>query len=94
MPFKKGDPKPPKSGMKKGQKTKKTVWLRDALLNVGLIWEQELLNAYKENDYKKIELLQQLIPYLNPKIKDQEFQPESSEPESEKTDAELISIIK
>jgi hypothetical protein len=94
--FKKGDPKPAGSGIKKGQKQKKTVWLNESLSQVGFSWNSELKAAYEEKDYKKIELLQQLIPYLNPKIKEKEVSEETdNNPESSEIDTEnLIQLLK
>lgn len=94
MAFQKGDPKPTGSGMKKGQKTKKTVWLRETLDSVKFNWEQELSNAYAEKDYKKIELLQQLIPYLNPKIKEKEVDHEDDSDNSAESSVSTDNILK
>ena len=100
MPFKPGNPKPKNSGMKKGQTTKKTVWLKEALSSVGLSWEAEYKKALHDKDYKLIELLHQLIPYLNPKIKEKEIITEDEQENqnnselSEKTSEDLIKLIK
>ena len=99
VPFKPGDKKPKDSGMKKGQTTKKTVWLREALDSVGLTWQDEYKKAIEAKDYKLIELLHQLIPYLNPKIKEKEIitdeESENNNPElTGKTSEDLIKLIK
>ena len=99
MAFKKGDKKPENSGMKKGQTTKKTVWLKESLESVGLSWEVEFKKALSEKDYKLIELLQNLIPYLSPKIKERESSQEDSNEETNqevkaKSSEDLLKLIK
>ena len=94
MPFIKGQGRPENSGRKPGSRNKKTIWLNEVLSDIGFSWSQELKKAYEEKDYKKIELLQQLIPYLNPKIKDKEIDDNSDDNSLDEIPPKsLVSII-
>lgn len=79
-------PGPPKGvrygGRKKGTPNKRTVWLRDLLNNSDFNWEAEFQKVYpKLKNELKMQVLLDLLPFLNPKIKDKEVedQPQESE---------------
>jgi len=84
-------------GRTKGTPNKKTVWLRESLELVDLHWEEEFASAVNTKDYKLIELLISMLPYLSPKIKEKELlhsPEEDSEDLSTASTEELLSLVK
>lgn len=84
MTFRPGQPKPPGSGKKKGTKNKKTLRLRDLLEDRAVDFEGELAKAVLAKDVEMIKALKDLLPYLQPRIKEQaEEGPQPSVPEDD-----------
>jgi hypothetical protein len=88
MTFRPGQPKPPGSGKKKGTKNKKTLRLRDLLEDRAVDFEGELAKAVLAKDVEMIKALKDLLPYLQPRIKEQE---EPAKPEVEPDDSDDLS---
>ena len=59
---------PKTGGRKKGSINRKSVWLREQLDAKGFDWIAQLAKAYEEKDYPRVKLLQDLIPFVAPKI--------------------------
>jgi hypothetical protein len=72
MAFVKGDPKPPGSGRKKGQRNKSTVEIQDAikrmLNNNSENIESWLKQVADEDPYKALNILQSFCDYAVPKL--------------------------
>lgn len=67
-----GQPKPPGSGRKKGTPNKATLALRERLAAHGCDFEEELAKAIMAKDYAMVQVLQSLLPFIQPKFKDRE----------------------
>lgn len=59
-------------GRKKGVPNRKTLVFRELLAENGLDVEAELAKALLVNDLPRVEVLIKLLPYLTPKLKEQE----------------------
>lgn len=86
-------------GRKKGTINKHTLWLRDELNNVGMSWGKEFKLALDRADYQKAQILADLLPYLNPKLKDREAESPSIETPKDNelktlTDENLLKLVK
>lgn len=82
-------------GRKPGTPNKKSIWLKDELQRVGLSWGEEFKKALNQNDYQKATILANLLPYLNPRLKD--VQPEQepiNEEESPTSRNQVLEMIK
>lgn len=84
MAFKKGDPKPPNSGIKKGTKHghKRAGDLYSSLLEHGCDFDQIFAEALKSKDHAMIKVMIDAMPYLRPIYKAREAPLEES-PENE-----------
>lgn len=79
----KGHPKT--GGRQKGVKNKKVVFLREEFDRVGFDWGIEFMKAYQKQDFQRLSILNDLIPYLVAKLKDREI-PDEPPKEEELTD--------
>jgi hypothetical protein len=69
MPFKKGDPKPPGSGMVKGGKARSGLLVREILENKGFNLVDEILGRLSElSKEEQVNALIKLMPYVYPKL--------------------------
>jgi hypothetical protein len=59
-------------GRKPGSPNKKTLAFRELLAEQGVEVEKELAKALAANDLPRVEVLIKLLPYLAPKLKEQE----------------------
>lgn len=69
-----------KTGRPSGVLNKNTIWLREELDRVDMDWALEYKHALLEKDYKRCEVLALLLPYLNPKLKEQSTSDSSDNP--------------
>jgi hypothetical protein len=81
---------PKTGGRTAGTANKKTLWLRDELERVGLSWADEFKSALESNNLQKANVLLELLPYLNPKLKEKEAADDVQEP-TDTTD--ILSIV-
>lgn len=97
----KGTPK--SGGRKKGTKNKHTVRLMEILEQENFHWAQEFVKAYTTQNFEALAILTDLIPYIAPKLAEQEVsdsEGDSAEDSSsdlnptESSTADLVSIVK
>lgn len=97
MSFKKGDPKPPGSGMQKGQKSEKVrrvYMLAERLKEEHFDVAQKLMESYKANNVPMMEVLIKLLRYLCAPYKDKSEANQENGSESTMTsDIPLTDII-
>jgi hypothetical protein len=72
--------RPKTGGRKKGQPNKATKKFREMLATNGVDFEQELAKAIITKDVELIKALQTILPYLQPKLKEQEQPAQPTQP--------------
>ena len=85
MAFKKGDPKPPNSGIKKGTKhphKQRAGDLHRSLMERGCDFDQLFAEALLTKDLPMIKAMVEVMPFLRPRFKEKEAPAEES-PENE-----------
>jgi hypothetical protein len=69
MPFKKGDPRPPGSGRKKGTPHKKSILVKEILDSHGINLIEQIIVRLKDiSKVDQVKALMQLLPYVYPKL--------------------------
>lgn len=95
MTFKKGDPRPVSAGRKKGSTNKDSLLVREILDNHGINLVDQILVRLKELDKdKQVAALQNLLPYVYPKLTSIEHSGEINNPYMEMSLKELEAEVK
>jgi hypothetical protein len=92
--FKKGDPKPPGSGMRKGQKIRTSVSFADDLERLGFNLADKLVEVFNSTSdvAMQVRLLELIAKYRVPVPKAAESVPE--EAPVDETSADVLAIVK
>lgn len=99
MAFQRGEPRPPGSGRKKGQKNKRPTLksLQAAICDAGFDTGQELVTLYREaeDEVTRLKVIELVLKYTQPLPAKPTVEPDESAQEfgREYTDEELEAII-
>ena len=80
-------------GRRKGTVNKKSLWLRETLINSDIDWADYFKKALDTKDEITLQALLSLLPYLNPKMKERDADAEVEAEESPEP-ADILSLIK